>query len=99
MTDTAKLYAVRNIDSDALAGLYGAHVSAMTIEGLTGKAAIAAELAWRDAEIEKLRKRNKRLINALREITSVSTQQAEWFFAATALRCENAIEEARHDAP
>lgn len=31
------------------------HVSAMTAEGLHAKSDIAAELAWRDAEIEKLR--------------------------------------------
>jgi hypothetical protein len=34
---------------------YSAHVSAMTSEALHSKSAIAAELAFRDAEIEKLR--------------------------------------------
>lgn len=36
--------------------LYGLHVQAMTAEDLYGKGEIAEELAWRDMEIERLRK-------------------------------------------
>ena len=42
-------------DHRALGEHYLRHVSAMTGEGLHAKSAIAAELAWRDAEIERLR--------------------------------------------
>jgi len=40
---------------DEAGGHYSRHVEAMTVEGLHAKADIAAELAWRDAEIERLR--------------------------------------------
>ena len=43
-------------DHRALGEHYLRHVSAMTGEGLHAKSDIAAELAWRDAEIERLRK-------------------------------------------
>ena len=42
-------------DHLALGEHYLRHVSAMTGEGLHAKSDIAAELAWRDAEIERLR--------------------------------------------
>lgn len=54
-----KLYAHRDLPS--LEPHYCAHVSAMTSEGLHAKSAIAAELAWRDAEIDRLREENARL--------------------------------------
>jgi hypothetical protein len=47
-----KHYAQR--DHRALGEHYLRHVSAMTGEGLHAKSDIAAELAWRDAEIERL---------------------------------------------
>lgn len=47
-----KQYAPRDIIE--LGPLYLRHVSAMTGEGLHSKADIAAELAWRDAEIARL---------------------------------------------
>jgi len=40
---------------------YSRHVSAMTSEGLDRKSDIAAELAWRDAEIEFYKRENARL--------------------------------------
>lgn len=46
-------YARRDIEG--LGKHYTKHVSAMTSEGLHSKSDIAAELAWRDAEIERLR--------------------------------------------
>lgn len=47
------MYARR--DTEALGELYLRHVAAMTAEGLYDKGAIAAELAWRDAEIARLK--------------------------------------------
>lgn len=49
------LYAKR--DAESLGEHYTRHVAAMTAEGLHDKSDIAAELAWRDAEIERLRAR------------------------------------------
>lgn len=53
-------YANRNIEAlDDAGGHYFRHVLAMTEEGLHHKRDIAAELAWRDYEIERLRKQLK----------------------------------------
>ena len=52
-TTTAKHYAKR--DPEAQGTHYENHVYAMTTEGLHAKSAIAAELAHRDIEIERLR--------------------------------------------
>lgn len=49
-----KLYAERNIID--LCEYYTKHISAMTAEGLHSKSDIAAELAFRDAEIDRLKK-------------------------------------------
>lgn len=48
-----KLYAERNIID--LGEYYTKHISAMTEEKLHSKSDIAAELAFRDAEIDRLR--------------------------------------------
>lgn len=48
-----KLYAERNIEE--LGEYYTKHISAMTSEGLRSKSDIAAELAFRDAEIDRLK--------------------------------------------
>jgi hypothetical protein len=50
MSETPKVYADR--DHRALGEHYYRHISAMTGEELHAKTAIAAELAWRDAQIE-----------------------------------------------
>lgn len=50
-----KLYAER--DPEALEPFYGQHLAAMTAEDLYMKSDIAAELAFRDAEIATLRQR------------------------------------------
>jgi len=42
-------------DPHVLQSIYLAHYDAMTSEGLHYKGDIACELAWRDAEIERLR--------------------------------------------
>ena len=41
-------------DVESFEELYQKHVDAMTTEGLHSKAAIAAELAWRDRQIDEL---------------------------------------------
>ena len=51
--DEVKQYAHR--DLEGLDAYYHRHVTAMTSEGLHSKARIAAELAVRDAEIDKLK--------------------------------------------
>ena len=53
---TQKQYAHRDIMGiDKAGGYYCRHVSAMTGEGLHSKSDIAAELAWRDMEIDRLK--------------------------------------------
>jgi hypothetical protein len=42
------------VNPESFADLYVRHVSAMTEEGLNKKSDIAAQLAWRDAQIEGL---------------------------------------------
>jgi len=63
-----KHYALRNVhddeklaihDDEKLASLFFDHMSAMTAEGLHRKSDIAAELAFRDREIEKLKKHHQ----------------------------------------
>ena len=53
MSEERRLYAERDVI--ALGDYYIRHVSAMTSEGLHFKSDIAAELAWRDAEIDRLK--------------------------------------------
>lgn len=48
---------LRNIDIIALGEHYSRHVVAMTEEGLHAKSDIAAQLAWRDKQIEELKAR------------------------------------------
>ena len=49
-------YAERDVMALDVAGeFYAKHVMAMTAEGLHSKAAIAAELAWRDSVVEDLK--------------------------------------------
>lgn len=50
-------YKQRDLEQlDKQGGYYSRHVEAMTTEGLFSKSAIAAELAVRDAEIDRLHK-------------------------------------------
>lgn len=56
MATEAKHYADRNIIAlDKAGGYYSRHVMALTREDLHSKSDIAAELAWRDAEIDRLK--------------------------------------------
>ncbi len=48
------LYEERDLEDPQIAKYFVNHMSAMTEEGLLGKSAIAAELAHRDAMIERL---------------------------------------------
>ena len=52
----SKLYAHRDTEELGIDEHYYKHVEAMTSEGLHSKAAIAAELAFRDARIAELEK-------------------------------------------
>jgi FtsZ-binding cell division protein ZapB len=54
---------------------YSRHVSAMTTEQLHAKAAIAAELAFRDAEIERLKSENAGL---KAQVSRVREQRNSW---------------------
>lgn len=57
-----KQYAERDIMTlDELGNHYGTHVQAMTTEKLHSKSDIAAELAWRDAEIDRLKQERDQL--------------------------------------
>jgi uncharacterized small protein (DUF1192 family) len=56
MKTKGKHYGHRDIvELDQRGNYFGRHVSAMTEEGLHSKSDIAAELAWRDAEIDRLK--------------------------------------------
>lgn len=57
-----KLYADR--DAMALGQRYIDHVSAMTTEGLHAKSDIAAELAWRDLQIDRVSDLLRRVVRA-----------------------------------
>jgi hypothetical protein len=63
-------------DHAALGAHYVRHISAMTAEALHTKSAIAGELAWRDAEIERLRRERDALAARLAEI--VAQEPAAW---------------------
>lgn len=53
--ETKKLYAERDaMELDQIGGHYFKHVMAMTSESLHSKSDIAAELGWRDCQIEQL---------------------------------------------
>lgn len=53
---TVKLYADRDaMELDSVGGYYCKHVNAMTIESLHRKGDIAAELGWRDMQIDTLK--------------------------------------------
>jgi chromosome segregation ATPase len=68
------LYAER--DHVTLGEHYTRHVSAMTGEALHAKSAIAAELAHRDAEIERLAKINRDLVDKSNRLTIQSARDA-----------------------
>ena len=57
MNKSRKYYAERDVDAlDEQGGYYFRHVDAMTREGLHSKSQIASELAFRDAEIDRLKR-------------------------------------------
>jgi len=71
-----------NRDPAALEPYYSWHVQAMTEEGLHAKSAIAAELAFRDAEITALRLNCKVHQRAFREQREVAQDAGEKLFRA-----------------
>lgn len=82
-----KLYAQRNAMHQGQH--YAKHVAAMTAEELHSKSDIAAELAHRDIEIERLR-------DALESIKTHCEPQPSVLAAAIVATCENAL---RTNAP
>jgi hypothetical protein len=62
-----KLYG-HNVKLHELEPHYSAHVEAMTTEDLRFKSDIAAELAFRDAEIERLKHQMSRMVFDDREL-------------------------------
>lgn len=74
MKMTGKLYAVRNPQElDRLGNYYSRHVIAMTEEDLYSKSDIAAELAHRDLEIDRL----KALMKGLDLMSSIARKAVE----------------------
>lgn len=68
-TETVRQYAERDIMAlDKIGGHYSRHVAAMTAEGLHAKSDIAAELAYRDAEIARLRAEHAKLLGFVRSL-------------------------------
>lgn len=73
MSKNEKLYAERDIMAlDDAGNYYFKHVSAMTGEKLHSKSDIAAELAHRDYEIDKLKARVEELEQQLEDVRSLS---------------------------
>ena len=68
-----KLYAQRSTED--LGSFYTRHLEAMTEEQLCSKSAIAAELAWRDAENAKLREKYDSLREAALGVTGEMTPE------------------------
>lgn len=69
MSKEVKRYAKRDIiEMDRAGNYYCRHVSAMTGEGLHDKSDIAAELGWRDQQIEALLAERDRMAKALKKI-------------------------------
>jgi hypothetical protein len=83
------LYAER--DHAAQGDHYTRHVSAMTREGLHAKSAIAAELAHRDMEIERLKTDARMLRDMLRNAqTAICRMEREGWTGGTS--CDQAAE-------
>ncbi|AXH72139.1 MAG: Eae protein [Siphoviridae sp. ctdc_1] len=83
-----KYYALRDaMEMDIAGGHYSRHVSAMTREELNSKSDIAAELGWRDWQIEKLQQQVDALAaeNASTKsvIADITFMKDEDFFGST----------------
>ena len=64
-------YAQRDLEAlDVPVPYFSRHMAAMTDEGLFEKGAVAAELGWRDMEIDELKKKVERLRNAAKAVLS-----------------------------
>lgn len=76
MTTELNLYAERDHAAlDAAGNYYCRHVDRMTRESLHAKSDIAAELGWRDMEIDRLRARVAELERALRDTEDMYTER------------------------
>lgn len=70
MTSETNIYAERAVHTAELRGHFVRHIDHMTRESLHYKSDIAAELAFRDAEIDRLRNQVNTLTDALCGITA-----------------------------
>lgn len=73
MSYTSELYTQR--DASELGEHYIRHIHAMTVEGLHSKSDIAAELAWRDQQIE--------LLTAQLDALRADAERYRWLRATT----------------
>jgi hypothetical protein len=65
-----KQYAERDIENlDEEGNYYFRHIEAMSEEGLHSKSAIAAELAWRDRQIDIITAKLEKFYDRIREAT------------------------------
>lgn len=86
--ETKKLYAERDaMELDQIGGHYFKHVMAMTSESLHSKSDIAAELGWRDCQIEQL---EQQLADSQREFRSADATIENLQMQVEKLAAENA---------
>lgn len=99
MTDAQKhaeaLYARR--DHRALGDHYIRHVDHMTSEGLHSKSAIAAELAWRDSQIQKLQESVESLRRAGAPLANIAFNLAQRRNEVLTSAHADALSDARKD--
>ena len=75
MTSETNIYAERAVHTAELRGHFVRHIDHMTRESLHYKSDIAAELAFRDAEIDRLRNQVNTLTDALAGMIGASTKE------------------------
>lgn len=72
-------YKCREIDSDELRDLYAHHYSSIRSEGLTERAEIAAELAYRDAEIKRVEQERADLTVFAFRLFAAGEEMHDWY--------------------
>ena len=75
MTSETNIYAERAVHTAELRGHFVRHIDHMTRESLHYKSDITAELAFRDAEIDRLRNQVNTLTDALAGMIGASTKE------------------------
>ncbi|MGT3278231.1 hypothetical protein [Yersinia enterocolitica] len=80
-----KQYCERDVMAlDRAGGYYARHIQAMTTEGLESKSDIAAELGWRDMQIDNLALRRDALEKKLAAVVAENTKMRNAIEFATA---------------